>query len=136
MEALVHSKSKAPLSVHYFRLCFQNDGPFLMKLNELGVRFRCSVFGIPFGDQGFFMHRRVFERVGGYPLNLSYGEDHAFVWLARALGYKLNEVPADLRTSARKYRDKGWRATTISHISKTFWQAAPYFWSSVKRSIF
>jgi rSAM/selenodomain-associated transferase 2 len=36
------------------------------RLIESWVRFRCSAFKLPYGDQGIFMKREIFEKLGGY----------------------------------------------------------------------
>ena len=47
---------------------FKLDVPGLRyRLLEVLVRIRTEVFGMPYGDQGIFTSRQLFERVGGYP---------------------------------------------------------------------
>jgi hypothetical protein len=48
------------------------------RLWETGVALRVRLFGLPYGDQGIFVRRAVFERMGGFrPLPLM--EDVEFV---------------------------------------------------------
>lgn len=113
----------SPAGIGYFDLRFLRDGPGLVRLNEWGARLRSRRLGLPFGDQGFVMHRDTFSRLGGFDENLPGGEDHAMVWRARRSGVPLQPVGADLWTSARKYGSQGWLGTTFSHLRSTFTQA-------------
>jgi rSAM/selenodomain-associated transferase 2 len=128
LSALAHALAEQPGALHYFDLEFQNDGPFLTRLNAAGTWFRSHALGIPFGDQGFCVRRDLFEKLGGYPEHLPYGEDHVFVWAARRGRIPLRCTGARLLTSARKYRRRGWLRTTLGHLFLTARQAVPECW--------
>jgi len=113
----------SPDGIGYFDLRFLGDGPGLVRLNEWGARFRSRRLHLPFGDQGFVMHRDTFQALGGFDESLPSAEDHALVWRARRAGVPLRPVGADLWTSARKYRRQGWLGTTVSHLAATLMQA-------------
>lgn len=113
----------APDGIGYFDLRFLGDGPALVRINEWGARLRSRWLRLPFGDQGFVMHRDTFQALGGFDESLPNAEDHALVWRARRCGMPLRPVGADLWTSARKYRRQGWLATTVSHLAATLAQA-------------
>jgi GT2 family glycosyltransferase len=115
LSALKDSIQRYPDALLFFDLAFLNDAFPLIKLNEWGGRLRSRLGKIPFGDQGFCIRRDLFEKVGGYPLDVSYGEDHLFVWRARRSGIPLRCTGAKLYTSARKYREKGWFKITVSN---------------------
>lgn len=123
LEALWRFVREDPGALGYFDLRFLDDGPRLMCLNALGARLRSRWLGLPFGDQGFLMPRRLFAALGGFDEQLERGEDHALVWKARALGIGLRPVRAALRTSARRYAQRGWWATTGEHLRLTLAQA-------------
>lgn len=126
MQLLKTALHNQPSSMHYFKLAFSNDGPsFLMKVNEMAVRFRSKLLGMPFGDQGFCLTKSLFEFVGGYPENLPYGEDHVFVWRVRQAGIPLHCIQEKLFTSARKYTSNGWVKTTVTHNKLWMKQAIP-----------
>lgn len=110
-------------AIGYFDLRFLDDGPRLMALNTIGAHLRSRWLGLPFGDQGFLMPRRVFDAVGGFDEHLIGGEDHALVWMARSLDIPLRPVRAPLHTSARKYARYGWWAITREHLRLTVAQA-------------
>ncbi len=126
---------KAP-ALYFFDLRFLADGPTAMRLNEWAVGWRAGVFGLPFGDQGFVIRKDVFERLGGYREDATYGEDHLLVWAAKRQGIPVKRAGAALFTSARKYRDRGWLGTTVLHVWLTIRQAVPQMamliWERIK----
>lgn len=107
----------------YFDLRFCDDGPRLAQLNALGAWVRSRVLGLPFGDQGFMLPRRMFAALGGFDESLAAGEDHALVWAARRAGIPLAPLRAPLFTSARRYAEHGWLRTTLRHARLTLMQA-------------
>ena len=119
------SLENSPEAVHYFKLKFLKDGPWMTAANGVGVWFRSRLLRLPFGDQGFCMHRDVYRELGGFCEKASYGEDHLFVWMVHRRGVKLHCVNAILYTSARRYRSNGWLRTTSRHVILTVRQAAP-----------
>lgn len=120
LQALVASD---PDAIGYFNLRFLPDGPRWTAINAFGAGIRSRYLGLPFGDQGFVMPRRVFEQLGGFDERLPGGEDHAMVWQARKLGIPLRALQANLHTSARKYSERGWWKTTREHLRLTWRQA-------------
>ena len=98
-----------PEALHFFTFVFIEEKRVRgLKISEFGARFRSRLLGIPFGDQGFCIKKSLFERIGMYPEQLAYGEDHLFVWRARQFGISLSWVGEKLFTSARKYVQYGW----------------------------
>jgi hypothetical protein len=67
--------------------------------------------------------RTLFERLDGFDEHASYGEDHLLVWAAHHAGVPVVPVGASLRTSARRYRERGWLRTTLRHLLLTARQA-------------
>lgn len=110
-------------AIGYFDLRFLDDGPWLTVLNTIGARFRSRWLGIPFGDQGLLMPRRVFDAIGGFDDHPRGGEDHSLVWSARKRGVPLRGLRAPIYTSARKYAQYGWWGTTGRHLRLTCSQA-------------
>ena len=109
-------------ALYYFKLKYLNDGPLLMRINEVGARLRSSLLGIPFGDQGFFISKQLFKDLGGYDENTKYGEDHLFVWQCKKHRVSLICLNANIFSSARKYVEHGWFKTTLLHVSLTIKQ--------------
>lgn len=110
-------------AIGYFRLRFLDDGPRWTVINAWGARFRSDVLGLPFGDQGLLMPRRIFDALGGFDERVEAGEDHDLVWAARARGIALRSLAAPIFTSARKYANQGWWRTTFRHLTMTRDQA-------------
>lgn len=110
----------------YFDLRFLDDGPIWMRLTAAGTWVRSRLLGLPFGDQGLVLPRAVFERLGGFDPVLACGEDHDLVWRARRAGLRLHPLRAPLYTSARKYAEHGWCATTCRHLGETWRQARAF----------
>lgn len=113
-------------AIGYFRLRFLDDGPRWTFLNAWGAFFRSRVLGLPFGDQGLLMPRRVFDALGGFDETVSAGEDHDMIWSARAQGIPVSSVGAPIFTSARKYAERGWWRTTREHLGMTRDQASRF----------
>lgn len=125
LESLLQSLNGDPEALHYFDLRFLKEGPSLMRLNEIGCRIRSRLMDLPFGDQGFSLSRENFERIGGFPEEVPYGEDHVFVWRARQNRIRVRSTNSPLQTSARKYREQGWWRTTRLHWQMWRRQARP-----------
>lgn len=107
----------------YFALRYADDGPALVRLNAMAANWRSRWLGLPFGDQGFVMTRTLFQHLGGYDETLARGEDHAFVWRARALKVARQRIPALVGTSARNYAERGWLWYTTVTVLRTLTQA-------------
>lgn len=113
-----------PRTLGWFRLAFEQDGPRLMALNALGANLRARWLGLPFGDQGFVLHRDDAARLGPFDPALACGEDHALVWRARRICLPLRRINGTLSTSARRYAELGWLRTTARHLRLTAQQAS------------
>ena len=126
LDALKDFVSADEDAIGYFKLGFLDDGPRWMFLNACGAALRSRVFGLPFGDQGLLMPRRIFERLGRFDESISKGEDHALIWMAREQGIPLRAIKATIRTSARRYAENGWWRTTTTHLRMTREQATRF----------
>ena len=126
LDALRRFVDKDESAIGYFRLRFLDDGPRWTFLNAWGAHFRSRVLGLPFGDQGLLMPRRVFDALGGFDENVASGEDHDLVWAARARRIPLRALAAPVFTSARRYARQGWWQTTCRHLSLTHEQAGRF----------
>lgn len=123
LPALARWIERSPQAPGYFDLRFSDDGPALMRLNTIGAWLRSRVLGLPFGDQGLVLPRALFDRLGRFDQSLAGGEDHDLVWRARRAGVPFQPLRAPLYTSARKYAEHGWGATTLWHLRETWAQA-------------
>ncbi len=87
-----------------FTLKFDDDG-FFPRLLEYWVRFRCYVFSLPYGDQGLFISRSLYDQVGGYK-DMALMED---VDMIRRIGRRrLKMSSLEIITSAQKYNQYGY----------------------------
>lgn len=123
------------LAIHFFNLSFLKDGPALTRLNSAGAWIRSRVLGLPFGDQGFCVHRSVFQKLGRFDEQAPYGEDHLFIWMAKQKGVPVVCTGGWLGTSARKYGINGWGATTARHAVLTARQAIPGFFRLLRKRV-
>ena len=115
IEDLKLGLTSEPDGFHYFALKFRNDGPNLTKLNGFGARWRSRFLKLPFGDQGFALRKDTWLRLGKFPTDRTYGEDHSLVWRSKEQGLKFSYHSSAIETSARKYKNKGWLKTTVIH---------------------
>ncbi len=83
-----------------------DDPAWQARLIEHGVAWRVRRLRLPYGDQGLFVRRDVFARLGGYR-ELPLMEDVDLVSRLKA-GGRLVQMPAPLLTSARRWRRDGW----------------------------
>lgn len=116
-----------PSAVYYFDLQFSTDGPRLMAFNAAGVYFRSHFLQMPFGDQGFFLEKALFNKIGPFNEQARYGEDHLLVWQAHHHAVPVLPIGAPLISSARKYTRHGWIPTTLHHLYLTVRQALPQY---------
>ncbi|HEV2079517.1 MAG TPA: TIGR04283 family arsenosugar biosynthesis glycosyltransferase [Allosphingosinicella sp.] len=83
------------------------------RLVERGVAARVRFLGLPYGDQGLLISRRLYEAVGGYRL-LPLFED---VDLVRRLGRgRIRLLGADAVTSARRWEKDGWLGRSARNL--------------------
>ncbi len=125
IQKLTEIYNKEPNGLYYSDLKFMDDGPKLIKLNEVMVRWRSDYLKMPFGDQGFAIARSLFFKLGGYREDLPYGEDAMFTWRVRQEGYRIIKTTGDIYTSARKYKKEGWGKVTLIHVVLTIKQGLP-----------
>jgi rSAM/selenodomain-associated transferase 2 len=76
------------------------------RMVEEGVRWRVRLLHLPFGDQGLFVRRDVFDRLDGFR-DIPLMEDVDFV---RRLVKETSvvEIPLPIGTSARRWLADGW----------------------------
>ena len=118
-------------SLWFFDLRFLDDGPPNMSINTFGVFIRSRYFKMPFGDQAFLLKKSLFEKIGRYNEEASYGEDHLLIWQAYQHDVSVKPIGASIKTSARKYLIKGRWPTTKKHLKLTYSQA----WAEFKKLV-
>jgi rSAM/selenodomain-associated transferase 2 len=84
------------------------------RLLEHVVRWRVRWFDLPYGDQGIFVRRSVFQLLGGFaPLPLM--EDVEFIGRLKRAG-RLRHLTLSLTTSARRWEDEGWLRRSAGNL--------------------
>ena len=104
--------------INTFLLKFDDEK---FKLNAKGANFRTKYLGLPFGDQSFIVHRKLFNFIGEFTFGLHEGEDHEFIWKAKSVGIKINVLENYVISSAAKYILKPM-SQTLTTLSKTISQ--------------
>ena len=94
---------------------FRTDGSgAALRLVAWGANLRSSLFRWPYGDQGLFMERRVFDELGGFaPLPIM--EDFELVSRLRRRGTVVT-LDAAAVTSARRWEHLGALRTTVRNL--------------------
>lgn len=88
----------------YFELKFRSDARAARGLEKRANR-RARMLGLPYGDQGLLVSRRLYDLLGGYA-DVPLMED---VMMVRAIGKRrLIQLDAQARTCAAKYERDGW----------------------------
>ena len=128
--ALSKKASIETLQLFCFLLGFY-DGGKCLKWNSRGANVRTRFLKLPFGDQGFFLSQKSFERLGGFDKSLTYGEDHCLAWKMMQLRGKTVLLNQTLQTSARKYQQNGWVRQSWRHQYLWWRQALPEFFKLV-----
>jgi glycosyltransferase involved in cell wall biosynthesis len=103
-----------PNRAYYGRLRFDSADP-RARLLELGVRLRCALFALPYGDQSLLIHPALLTAIGGMP-GLPLMEDVA---LAQSLGRR-RLAPLDLRitTDPSAYLRDGWLRRAVQNLTR------------------
>ena len=101
----VQNRPKQPAS---FRLRFDADNRSARWVEAL-VAWRCRWLGLPYGDQGLLISRKLYEAAGGYPKR-KIMEDVALIHALRPV--KPTLLDANALTCARRYgkRSFAWRS--------------------------
>lgn len=97
----------------------EGDGVPLGRLVRL-ADLRSRYAKIPYGDQGLFVTRDVYTRVGGMPA-IPLFEDVALATAVRRVG-RLVTVPAEIVASGRRFTSAPLRALVTMNVLPTLWR--------------
>jgi len=108
---LIHSALADPSTVAgAFR--FKTDvSSIAMRIVEWGTNFRSAILKWPYGDQGLFMERRVFDEMGGFS-RIPIMEDFELIRRLRHRG-NIVTLADEAITSARRWQNLGIVRTII-----------------------
>lgn len=96
-----------------FTFALDDESPQARRLESL-VMWRTRLLGLPYGDQGLLMSRRLYDLLGGYsPLPLMEDVD-----LVRRIGRnRLHILPVAAVTSAERWRRDGWMRRSLRNVT-------------------
>lgn len=98
------AQADGSLQAGYFQFRLRSQAPQARILERL-VAWRSSAMGLPYGDQGLLISRRLYEDIGGYRA-LPLMED---VDIVRRIGKsRLAGLPVTATTSAARWERHGW----------------------------
>lgn len=101
------------MAAGYFLLGFDNPAPAARRVERL-ANWRARQLGLPYGDQGLLISRRLYEKAGGFA-SLPLMED---VDLVRRIGRaRLRPLPLRILTSAARYERDGWWRRPLRNLS-------------------
>jgi rSAM/selenodomain-associated transferase 2 len=98
----------------WFRFALDDDA-WQARVIEYLVSWRVRALRLPYGDQGLFVRRAVFESMGGYR-ELPLFEDVEFVRRLARKGVVVG-LPLPLRTSARRWKRDGWLRRSARNVT-------------------
>ena len=114
LRGVLHNIDRA----YFFGLRFSTGG-FSARLVAGWANFRSSILGLPYGDQGLFLTRALYDQVGGYP-DIPLMEDVAISRRLRGRKTALFSVTAT--TQADRYLAEGW----ARRGTRNLWLLAQY----------
>ena len=86
---------------------------FPYRLIEMGINFRSKVFKLPYGDQGIFVKRSVFEKLGGFR-EMPICEDLDFICRLKKCG-RIAILNEKIFTSVRTWKNHGILRTSLRY---------------------
>jgi rSAM/selenodomain-associated transferase 2 len=73
---------------------------------EMGINFRSMAFKLPYGDQGLFVKRSIFEKLGGFR-EMPVCEDLDFVYRLRRKYGEIAILNGRISSSVRTWKNRG-----------------------------
>ena len=99
-----------------FRMRIEDSHP-LYRAIDTAAHLRAGLLGLPYGDQGIFIRRSVFESIGGFP-ETPLMEDVMISLKLRREG-RLAVLPARIFVSPRRWRQCGIIRQTLKNWALT-----------------
>ena len=103
-EAVCKALDRPDIAGGAFRFATDRQGA-VMRCIEWGTNLRSALLQLPYGDQGLFLEKRVFEAMGGFP-EMPIMEDFVFMRRLRKRG-RIVTLPEAALTSARRWQELG-----------------------------
>jgi hypothetical protein len=109
-EAVCKALDRPDIAGGAFRFATDRQGA-VMRSIEWGTNLRSALLQLPYGDQGLFLEKRVFEAMGGFP-EMPIMEDFVFMRRLRKRG-RIVTLPEAVLTSARRWQELGVLRTLV-----------------------
>lgn len=87
----------------------------LMKYIEITANLRSKFLKMPYGDQGFFIRKRYFDKIGGFK-KISQMEDIELIRRIKKKGDRICIMPEKVQTSARRWQKQGIIFATLKNF--------------------
>ncbi len=84
---------------------------FPYRLIEMGINLRSKVFRLPYGDQGLFVKKSIFEELGGFR-EIDTCEDLDFICRLKKRG-KIAILDEEILSSVRRWENSGVLRTSL-----------------------
>jgi len=114
LDAIMQADRRSDVVGGWFRFRLESQAWQALVIARL-VAWRVRLFRLPYGDQGIFVRREVFEALGGYR-EMPLMEDVDFVHKLVRAG-RVHEPALAVITSARRYERDGWFRRTIRNLT-------------------
>lgn len=88
-----------------FDLGIQSNRP-IFRVIETAASLRSRITRIPYGDQGIFIRKDYFHKLGGFK-EVPLMEDVEFMRRIKRAGYKICILPSRVKTSPRRWEKEG-----------------------------
>lgn len=118
-DALKVLQGSDPPSIGAFRQRIEAAG-VAYRLLEWGNAARVRICGLPYGDQGIFMRRGIFEQLGGFP-DVRLMEDLLLMRSARRVS-RPRLLPGPIHVDARRWQRHG----VLRQTALNFWILAAH----------
>lgn len=119
-----------------FSMFFHDYDTMLMRFIACTSNMRARHMGLYFGDQGIFVRREIFERIGGYP-DIPIMEDWELGLILKNEG-EMKLLNAQIGTSGRRFKNGGaLRTLLLMHKIKLLYMlgTSPEKLSSIYRKV-
>jgi rSAM/selenodomain-associated transferase 2 len=105
--------SKRPPAAAAFRFALDDRG-LGPRILERGVALRCSVFRLPYGDQGLLIPRRLYEAIGGFRPHPIMEDVDLVRRLTRG---RIAMLESRAVTDARRFKERGYLRRSARNLS-------------------
>jgi rSAM/selenodomain-associated transferase 2 len=103
--AITEIMEKTDIAAGAFNLGIDSDSLWLKAIAK-GATIRSRLTGIPYGDQGFFIKKEIFNKINGFS-DLPLMEDIDIMQKLKKQNYKMKLINQKLITSPRRWEKQG-----------------------------